>query len=201
MLTLMPDLDRLPPRVARGWARSASALMGRQDPLYLADQIERNLMSTLRRIGDLSPLRALEQLAAEPFGEASHRRLRQLVATMAPAFRTGLASGFTEAAYAVLGTEAADPWRSPTTSAALFRGLQRTVERCLFGPCEPALVPTVFPTPADFGSYRAEVMRLVRFADLAQRVVAADYDGSRLRAPNHRSRRVATKEILEAPLG
>lgn len=196
----MTDLDRLPRRVARGWDKSAGALIGRQPPLYLADLIERALAHTLREIGDLSPIGVLESLAAAPCDPLSHETLRRFAEALPREFRTGLGSEFVQSAWGRLEAKALNKWPSPAPVGVLILGLQRTVDKCLFGPCGPELDPKVFRTYADFRAYRTQVMRSVRFSEIARRVVASDYDCSKLRSPARRAHRTSTSEILGVAL-
>lgn len=196
----MPDLDHLPRGIRHAWAKSAGALRGRQPPLYLADLIEAALAAETRRLGDLAPVGALEAFAARSFDESSLANLRRYVADLPREYRTGVGAAFVQSAHAILGAAAADSWRSPTPMAVLVRGLQRMVDKCLFGPCEPALGGGPFSTPEDFSSYRAGVMSLVRFQQLADKIVSAGYDGQKVRAPNHRFHRPSTSELLPVPL-
>lgn len=194
----MPDMDRLPRGVRRGWRSVASAVLGAQPPAVAADAVEKALAKTLRICGDLTWLADLDRAIRESWSEESSAPLEAFVRTLDPRVTRGVESAFIDVAreQALNGDR-----RAPVGPEHLVvPGLLRMVDTLCLGPLGPDLVPQVFRTQGELDHYRARLTELTDVDSISVQIRQRDFEVSGLRAPRTRLVRPGTAALLNRPI-
>ena len=194
----MPDLDRLPRGVRKGWGKVADAMLGAHPPDVVADAVEKALAKTLRVCGNLSWLQDLDDVVVVCQQQGTSRPLEDYVRTLEPRITRGVESAFIDVArqlatsphlHSVLGGQ-----------GVLVAGLLRMVDKLCLGPIGPDLVPRVFATHAEYQAYSGAVRSYANTASIANQIARRNFDVTRLRAPRSRLERPGTAELLHVPI-
>jgi hypothetical protein len=195
MLTVVPDLDRLPRGLRPAWRAVADAFRGQQPPQVSADAIEKALARTLRHAGGLQWLPGLAEALASCGEKGSLSPLEEYTAKLERSRATGVGSAFVDAAWTLAGGD--NPPRDVASSTDLLMqsGLQRMVDKLCVGPLEPELVPSVFASPRELATYVEECMAETQFVRLARQLAQTGCTG-KVRAPRTRLLRRGTKGLL-----
>ena len=195
----MPDLDRLPRGVRKGWGKVAQAVEGAQAPNVVADAVEKALAKTLRVCGNLGWLQDLDQAVLDCQQSGSIEALEVFVGALDPRITRGVESAFIDVARQLAVSP--DLHDVLGGGGVLVPGLLRMIDKLCLGPIGPNLVPQVFANHAELDAYTDAVRRLVNTSSIAGRIKTSHFDVSRLHAPRTRLARVGTAELLHEPIG
>ncbi len=196
----MPDLDRLPRGLRRGWRSAASAIQGKHDPDVVADAFEKALAKTLRTTGNMTWLPDLGGAVASARRHGSSEPIEEVIRRLPQNTVTGPSSAFLDAAWSLSQVDVTSSERQVSTETVVAQGLDRMIDKLCIGPVEPAVVPAKFASNRDFREYAAACKANVRLPELSRQLASVDFDGRRVRAPRSRVERPGTKALLNAPI-
>jgi hypothetical protein len=195
----VPDLDRLPRGVRKGWGRVARAVEGAQPPEVVADAVEKALAKTLRLCGDLAWLEDLARAVTDAQTADSVQELEAYLRTLDPTITRGVESAFIDVA------RHKAVWPDPdgvavSADTLLAQGLLRMIDKLCLGPMRPDLLPRWNQDQRDWGAYTEAIRALVDAEGISRGARRRDFDVSTLRAPRSRLDRPGTADLLHAPI-
>lgn len=196
----VPDLDKLPRGVRSGWRQVADAVLGRHDPLTVAERIEKAAARSLRSSPDIEGLFDLADALDGAWRAGSTRPVEAVVSRLGCRATTGVLSAFVDKARSLAagGPPALGPLPDPLGVLA-ESGIERMAWKLCLGPLEPTVTPRVFVSNSEFVRYADDCLRQVRVGELGRRLTEGGCTGD-VRAPRTRRKRRSTAELLHESL-
>jgi hypothetical protein len=192
----MPDLDRLPRGVRRGWSRVADAVRGAQDPGVVGNAIEKAIARTIRLLpADLGWLVDLDRAIGQSRTEGTIDALDAYVSSLNTRVARGVEAAFVDEARRLAMSNGFYDVRS-----LIVGGLLAMPEKLCLAAVAPELVGSSFMSYRQMRSYTDSAMAFVNAGAIADQIIRDGFHTTRVKAPRTRLDRPGTKVLLHAPI-